>query len=51
MTEEMQKNAKVRETQDFLKLWMSLTPMEKAQASGYLDCLRSVRPCQDQKTA
>ena len=51
MTDELSKSKKVKEAQEFLKLWMSLTPMEKAQASGYLDCLRSVRPCQDQKTA
>lgn len=50
MSEEAKKSAQVKETEEILKLWLQLTPIEKAQASGYMDCLKSVRS-QSQKTA
>lgn len=52
MTEKMRNDPKVKEAEDFLKRWMSLTPMKKERAKGYLECLEGTEQYQQpQKTA
>ena len=52
MTEKMRNDQKVKEAEDFLKRWMSLTPMKKERAKGYLECLEGTEQYQQpQKTA
>ena len=52
MTEKMRNDPKVKEAEDFLKRWMSLTPMKKERAKGYLECLEGTEQYQQpQRTA
>ena len=52
MTEKMRNDPKVKEAEDFLKRWMSLTPMKKERAKGYLEFLEGTEQYQQpQKTA
>lgn len=51
MTEKMRNEQRVKEAEDFLKRWMSLTPMKKERAKGYLECLEGTEQYQKpQKT-
>lgn len=53
MTDEMKTSKLVKDVKSFLKDWMALSEIEKAQVKGYVDCLRSTTQAKprEQKTA